>query len=411
MYAPAPLRRQLNRSGLLLLGPAFVAAVAYVDPGNFATNIAAGATYGYLLCWVVVGANLMAVLVQYLAAKASIATGRTLPQLCREHFRRSTSTGLWAQAELVAVATDLAEVVGGAIALNLLFGIPLLLGGVITGAVSFALLIYQSKRGQRPFEAAIIGLLAVVLVGFVVSTIQSHPSGSGVVGGLVPRLDGTQSLVLAAGMLGATVMPHAIWLHGALVTDRHWKSIRSASGKQRVLRATRLDVAVAMALAGAVNLAMVVLAAAALKGSGADSLDAAHVAIGERLGSLPALLFALALLASGFASSSVGTYAGSVILEGFWQRHVPLAFRRLVTLLPALIVLAIGIDPSRALVVSQVVLSFGIPCALWPLVKLTASRRVMGNLVNRWPTTLTACLVATAVTALNLVLIVLTLRG
>jgi manganese transport protein len=411
MYAPAPLKRQLNRSGLLLLGPAFVAAVAYVDPGNFATNIAAGATYGYLLCWVVVGANLMAVLVQYLAAKASIATGRTLPQLCRDHFRRSTSTGLWAQAELVAVATDLAEVVGGAIALSLLFQIPLLLGGVITGAVSFGLLIYQSKRGQRPFEAAIIGLLAVVLVGFVVSTIQSHPSGSGIVGGLVPRLDGTQSLVLAAGMLGATVMPHAIWLHGALVTDRHWKSIRSATGKQRVLRATRVDVAVAMALAGAVNLAMVVVAAAALKGTGADSLDAAHAAIGDRIGSLPALLFALALLASGFASSSVGTYAGSVILEGFWQRHVPLAARRLVTLLPALIILAIGIDPSRALVVSQVVLSFGIPCALWPLVRLTASKRVMGPLVNRWPTTLTACLVATAVTALNVVLIVLTLRG
>jgi manganese transport protein len=410
MYAPAPLRRQLNRSGLLLLGPAFVAAVAYVDPGNFATNIAAGATYGYLLCWVVVGANLMAVLVQYLAAKASIATGRTLPQLCRDHFKRSTATGLWAQAELVAVATDLAEVVGGAIALNLLFQIPLLLGGVITGAVSFALLIYQSKRGQRPFEAAIIGLLSVVLVGFVVSTIQSHPSGSGIVGGLVPRLDGTQSLVLAAGMLGATVMPHAIWLHGALVTDRHWKSIRSATGKQRVLRATRIDVAVAMALAGAVNLAMVVVAAAALKGSGADSLDAAHAAIGDRIGSLPALLFALALLASGFASSSVGTYAGSVILEGFWQRHVPLAARRLVTLLPALIILAIGIDPSRALVVSQVVLSFGIPCALWPLVRLTASKRVMGPLVNRWPTTLTACLVATAVSVLNVVLIVLTLR-
>ena len=310
MYAPAPLRRQLNRSGLLLLGPAFVAAVAYVDPGNFATNIAAGATYGYLLCWVVVGANLMAVLVQYLAAKASIATGLTLPQLCREHFRRTTSTGLWAQAELVAIATDLAEVVGG-----------------------------------------------------------------------------------------------------ALVTDRHWKSIRSAKGKQRVLRATRMDVAVAMALAGAVNLAMVVLAAAALKGTGADSLDAAHGAIGDRLGHTAALLFALALLASGFASSSVGTYAGSVILEGFWKRHVPLAVRRLITLLPALLILAIGIDPSRALVVSQVVLSFGIPCALWPLVRLTASRRVMGELVNRWPTTLTACLVATAVTTLNVVLIVLTLRG
>src|SRR6266542_276704 len=309
MYAPAPLRRQLNRSGLLLLGPAFVAAVAYVDPGNFATNIAAGATYGYLLCWVVVGAILMAVLVQYLAAKASIATGRTLPQLCRDHFRRTTSTGLWAQAELVAVATDLAEVVGGAIALNLLFGVPLLLGGVITGAVSFGLLIYQSKRGQRPFEAAIIGLLAVVLIGFVVSTVKSQPSGAGVVGGLVPRLDGTESLVLAAGMLGATVMPHAIWLHGALVTDRHWKSLDSEKGKSRVLRATRLDVAIAMALAGAVNLAMVVVAAAALGGTGADSLDAAHGAIGDRLGQTPALLFALALLASGFASSSVGTYA------------------------------------------------------------------------------------------------------
>ncbi|HET6741700.1 MAG TPA: Nramp family divalent metal transporter [Kribbella sp.] len=414
MYAPAPLRRQLNRSGLLLLGPAFVAAVAYVDPGNFATNIAAGATYGYLLCWVVVGANLMAVLVQYLAAKASIATGRTLPQLCRDHFKRSTSTGLWAQAEIVALATDLAEVVGGAIALKLLFHLPLLLGGIITGAVSFGLLIYQSKRGQRPFEAAIIGLLAVVLIGFVVSTAKSDPSATGVLGGLVPRLDGTQSLVLAAGMLGATVMPHAIWLHGALVTDRHWKTIRSEHGKSRVLRATRLDVAVAMALAGAVNLAMVVLAAAALKGTGPEnsgSLDAAHTAIGDRIGHLPALLFALALLASGFASSSVGTYAGSVILDGFWQRRVPLAVRRLLTLIPALLVLAIGIDPSRALVISQVVLSFGIPCALWPLVRLTASRRVMGSLVNRRATTLAACLVATAVTALNVVLIVLTVRG
>jgi manganese transport protein len=411
MYAPAPVRRQLNRSGLLLLGPAFVAAVAYVDPGNFATNIAAGASYGYLLCWVVVGANLMAVLVQYLAAKASIATGKTLPQLCREQFRRTTSQALWGQAELVAIATDLAEVVGGAIALNLLFGIPLLAGGLITGAVSFGLLIYQSKRGQRPFEAAIIGLLAVVLIGFVVSTARAEPSAGAVVNGMVPRLDGTESLVLAAGMLGATVMPHAIWLHGALVTDRHGKAIRSAAGRQRVLRATRIDVAVAMALAGAVNLAMVVLAAAALNGTGADSLDAAHRAIGDRLGGLPALLFALALLASGFASSSVGTYAGSVILEGFWQRHVPIVTRRLITLLPAVVVLAIGIDPSRALVVSQVVLSFGIPCVLWPLVRITASRPVMGSLVNRTFTTVLAAIVATAVTALNVVLVVLTLTG
>jgi manganese transport protein len=411
MYAPAALQRRLSRSGVVLLGPAFVAAVAYVDPGNFATNVAAGATYGYLLCWVVVGANLMAVLVQYLAAKASIATGRTLPELCRHHFRRGTSYGLWAQAELVAVATDLAEVVGGAIALNLLFGLPLLTGGVITAVVSFGLLVYQSRRGQRPFELAIVGLLAVVLAGFVVATFESRPSGGGIVHGLVPRLDGTDSLVLAAGMLGATVMPHAIWLHGALVIDRHRGLLRSAEAKPSLLRATRSDVTVAMALAGAVNLAMVVVAAAALTGTGAESLTDAHGAMGDRLGSTAALLFALALLASGFASSSVGTYAGSVILAGFWRRNVPLPVRRLVTLVPALAVLALGIEPSRALVVSQVVLSFGIPCALWPLVRLTASRPVMGELVNRRATTLTACLVAAAVSLLNIVLVVLTVTG
>lgn len=405
MYAPAIPRRTSRRPSLLLIGPAFVAAVAYVDPGNFATNIAAGAGYGYLLCWVVVGANLMAVLVQYLAAKASIATGRSLPELCRDNFRRSTSTGLWAQAELVAVATDLAEVIGGAIALNLLFGTPLLIGGVITGVVSFGLLVYQSKRGQRPFEAAICGMLAVVLVGFVVSTILARPSAGGITDGLVPRLQGTDSLVLAAGMLGATVMPHAIWLHGALVTDRHRSALGSRLGKVAVLKATRLDIGLAMGLAGAVNLAMVVLAAAALTGTGIDSLDAAHAAIGDRLGSAPALLFALALLASGFASSSVGTYAGSVIVDGFWRRRIPLPVRRLATLVPAMVVLAIGLDPSRALVVSQVVLSFGIPCALWPLVRLTASRRVMGEFANRIATTVVAVLVAAAITALNLVLI------
>ena len=411
MYAPAPLQRRLSRSGFVLLGPAFVAAVAYVDPGNFATNIAAGTTYGYLLCWVVVGANLMAVLVQYLAAKASIATGRTLPQLCRDRFSRGTSYGLWAQAELVAIATDLAEVVGGAIALHLLFGLPLLLGGVLTGLVSFGLLVYQSRRGQRSFEAAIVGLLAVVLLGFVVSTIRSQPDGGSVIAGLTPRLEGTESLVLAAGMLGATVMPHAIWLHGALVTDRHGRALRTHEGRHQVLRATRLDVTVAMALAGAVNLAMVVVAAAALSGTGSESLEAAHEAIGGRLGGTAALLFALALLASGFASSSVGTYAGSVILEGFWHRTVPLPVRRLVTLIPALLILAVGIDPSRALVVSQVVLSFGIPCALWPLVRLTASSRVMGDLVNRRVTTTLAVLVAAAISVLNIVLIVLTVRG
>ena len=393
-----------------LLGPAFVAAVAYVDPGNFATNTAAGADYGYLLVWVVIAANVLAMLVQYLSAKLGLATGSSLPEVCREHYRRPVVWGLWLQAELIAIATDLAEVLGGAIALHLLFGLPLLVGALITGVVTVSLLAVQSERGQKRYEHVVIGLLAVVLLGFLYSTVAGGASGSGLVHGLQPRFDGRDSLYLAVGMLGATVMPHVVYLHSALVRDRYGE--RLADGpKRRLLRVVRIDVVVAMALAGAVNLAMLVVAASSLRGQGVESLADAHTALEGALGSTAALLFALALLASGFASSSVGTYAGAVVLAGFLQRQIPLLARRLITLVPAIGVVAVGVDPTRALVLSQVVLSFGIPFALWPLVLLTRRRDVMGGFVNRRRTTAAAVVTATLITALNAVLVAATVSG
>ena len=396
-----------SRRTLALLGPAFVAAVAYVDPGNVATNVTAGARFGYLLLWVVVLANLTAVLVQYLAAKVTIATGRTLPELCNDTYRRPVRVGLVAQAELVAIATDLAEVIGGAIALQLLVGMPLVLGGAITGAVSLVLLMVQQNRGQKRYEHTIVGLLAIVLIGFLWSAIAGTPSLNGVAAGLVPRLEGVDSLVLAAGILGATVMPHAIWLHGALVRDRHGDVSGDPLRRHELVSATKVDIGLAMALAGTVNIAMLVAAAATLQGTGIQSIDGAYEEFGTALGSVSAVLFALALLASGLASSSVGTYAGGVILEGFGGRRIPLIVRRLIALVPALVILALGVDTTQALVLSQVVLSFGIPFALWPLVLLTRDRMLMGDLVNGRTTTMVALLVAGAITALNMVLIVL----
>lgn len=397
------------RRTLRLLGPAFVAAVAYVDPGNVGTNITAGARYGYLLLWVIVLANALAVLVQYLAAKATIATGRTLPELCNDRYGRPVRLGLMVQAEAVAIATDLAEVLGGAIALQLLFGMPLVLGGVVTGTVSMALLAVQQRRSQQRFEHTILLLLSVVLVGFLWSAIVGDPSVSALRSGLVPRLAGVDSVVLAAGMLGATVMPHAIWLHGALVRDRHGDVSRDPAARSEVLSATRIDIVAAMGLAGTVNLGMVVAAAATLQATGAETIQDAHQDFAAVLGPVAALLFALALLASGLASSSVGTYAGAVILEGFGGRRVPLTLRRLIALVPALAILAAGIETTQALVLSQVVLSFGIPFALWPLVRMTGDRELMGGLVNRRLTTVAGVLTAAAITGLNGVLIVLLL--
>ena len=398
----------LVRGPLPLLGPAFVAAIAYIDPGNFATNITAGSRFGYLLVWVVVASNLMAMLIQYLSAKAGIATGRSLPELCRDHFPRPVTRGLWVQAELVAIATDLAEVLGGAIALQLLFDLPLLAGGVITAVVAFGLLGVQT-RGARPFEVTITGMLLVVLLGFLYSLVLGGVDSEALAQGLVPRFDGTDTVLLATGMLGATVMPHVIYLHGALTQNRYVRD--TERDRLGLLRSQRTDVVLAMSLAGVVNLAMLVVAAQVLSNLPVpvDSIEAAHAGLAVELGPTAALLFALALLASGFAASGIGTLSGQVVMQGFIRRRIPLVVRRLVTLAPALLVIAAGVDPTRALVISQVVLSFGIPFALIPLVLLTRRRDVMGALVNSRVVTFVAAAVATVITGLNVTLIALTL--
>ncbi|OMQ16516.1 divalent metal cation transporter [Modestobacter sp. VKM Ac-2676] len=387
-----------------LLGPAFVAAVAYVDPGNFATNFSSGASFGYTLLWVIVAANLMAMLIQSMTAKLGLATGRDLATLCRERFPRPVTWGLWVQAEAVAIATDLAEIVGGAVALNLLFGVPLPIGGLITAVVAFVLLAAQS-RGHRPFERVITGLLLVVGLGFGYTLLGSGVDPAGVAGGMVPSFQGADSVVLAAGILGATVMPHVIYVHSALTPGRYGDTTtagRTPRGRGRLLRAQRLDVLLAMGLAGLVNAAMLVIAAQLFTaGDGAETLEGIHAGLGDQLGSGAALAFALALLASGFASSSVGTHAGQVVMAGFLRRHIPVLTRRLITLAPALAVLVVGGDPTTALVWSQVVLSFGIPFALVPLLWLTSRRDVMGGWVNRRVTTLTGCVVALLIIALN----------
>ena len=399
------------RGAITLLGPAFVACIAYVDPGNFATNIAGGAKYGYLLLWVIVAANLIAMLVQNLSAKVGIATGRNLPELCREHFPRRAAIGLWIQAELVAMATDLAEFVGAAIALNLLFGIPLFPAGLITAVVAFGILGLQS-RGHRRYEIAIIGFLAIILAGFLYDTLRIGFDTGAAARGLIPHFSGSDSILLAAGILGATVMPHVIYLHSALTSDR--VSPRDDAERRTLLRFERIDVTIAMTLAGLVNMAMLVIAASLFGGSGLAHIEDIRVAHGEfsRLaGGGAALAFAMALLASGLASSSVGTYAGQVVMQGFVNRRIPLIARRAITMTPALIVLAVGVNPSRALVLSQVVLSFGIPFALVPLVLLTRRRDVMGPLVNRPITTLVAGVVAAGVIALNVFLLGQTFAG
>lgn len=365
------------------LGPAFIAAVAYIDPGNFATNIAAGAQFGYLLLWVVLTANLMAMLIQTLSAKVGIATGRNLPELCRRHFSRRTSRALWVQAELVAMATDVAEVVGAALGLNLLFGTPLLLAGLIAGAGAFLILALQ-RRGFRRLEAVVAGLVGVVIVAFGFEVTQANPDPGGVLEGLfVPRFEGTESVLLATGILGATVMPHVVYLHSALTQKRVVG--RSTEEKKKILSFERIDIVIAMTLAGLVNMSMVVVAAGLFNTGGLvgiDSIEGAYEGLRVLVSSQSATIFGVALLASGLASTSVGTMAGQVVMQGFVDRSIPLMLRRGVTLAPALVVLAIGLPPTDALIGSQVILSFGIPFALIPLVMITRRRDVMGGLVN-----------------------------
>lgn len=401
----SPLRqvraRGRVRGVVALLGPAFVASVAYVDPGNFATNFAAGAQFGYRLAWVILMANLMAMLVQYLSAKLGVATGLNLPELCRVHLGRRWSRGLWVQAELVAMATDLAEFVGAAIALNLLFGVPLFTAGLITAVVAFVILALE-QRGYRNFELAIVMLLGVVLLGFLYDVLAVGPDLRQAAGGFIPSFHGSDSVLLGVGIIGATVMPHVIYLHSALTQRRI--VCRDDEEKREVLRFQRVDVITAMTLAGLINLSMLFVAAALFNKTGhtgVDSIQAAHTGLGELVGGGAALAFAFALLASGLSSSSVGTYAGQVVMQGFIQRRIPLFVRRAVTMAPSLIVLGLGFSPTSTLVLSQVALSFGIPFALVPMVMLTRRVDIMGAFVNRKVTTWIASAIAAVIIALN----------
>ena len=398
-------------AGWYLLGPAFVAAIAYVDPGNVAANVSAGAQFGYLLLWAILTANLMAGLVQYLSAKLGLVTGRSLPEAIGRQMTRPARLAYWAQAEIVAMATDVAEVIGGAVGLRILFDLPLLLGGVITGMVSLLLLLVRDRRGQLLFERVITGLLLVIAVGFAASFFVATPPPDAVIGGLVPRFHGTESVLLAAAILGATVMPHAVYLHSGLALDRHGHP-EAGQRRRRLLVVTRWDVGLAMLVAGAVNAAMMLVAAINLQGrGGTGSIEGAYAAVHHTLGVTIALLFAIGLLVSGLASSSVGAYAGAVIMQGLLHRSVPLVIRRLVTLCPAVVVLALGLEPTRTLVLSQVVLSFGIPFALFPLVRLTSNRALMGTDTNHRATTTVGWVVAVMISLLNVVLLYLTVTG
>lgn len=392
-----------------LFGAAFVAAVAYVDPGNFATNVAGGAEFGYMLLWTVLAANLMAMLIQFLSAKLGIATGRNLAELCRENFPRRTSQGLWVQAEIIAMATDLAEIVGAAIALNLLFGIPLFTGGLISSAMAFGLLALHNK-GYRRFETAIVGLLGVILIGFLYEAFKIGPDASGVVEGLLPKLAGTDSLLLAVGIIGATVMPHVIYLHSALTQNRI--PPRDDRERHALINFQKIDVGLAMGIAGFINMSMLAISAAVLGGTGIDTIEGAFEGLKELVSPTAGIAFGIALLASGIAASSVGTFAGQVVMQGFINRTIPLFLRRAVTMAPALVILAVGLDPTRALVISQVVLSFGIPFALVPLIMLTARKDVMGKGFENHPaTTVIASVFAAVIIALNLYLLYLTFTG
>lgn len=408
LLTPAP---RAARATLLALGPAFVAAIAYVDPGNVAANLTAGARYGYLLLWVLIVANAIAVLVQYQSAKVGIVTGRSLPELLGERLGDTPRRAYWIQAELVAAATDVAEVLGGAIALYLLFGIPLLAGGVIVGIASMVLLSIQTWRGQRSFELVIIVLLGVIVIGFVSGLLFTGIDAHEAIAGIVPRFQGADSVLLATSMLGATVMPHAIYLHSALARDRHGVSY-DPGRITALLRATRWDVGLALLVAGAVNIAMLLLAASALRGiDGTDSIEGAHTAVVATLGPAVGVIFAIGLLASGLASTSVGTYAGSAIMGGLLKVRVPLLARRIITLIPALVVLGVGFDPTRALILSQVVLSFGIPFALIPLVFLASSKKIMGQFANALWLRIAGWISAGLITVLNVLLIVLVVGG
>jgi len=387
------------------MGPAFVASIAYMDPGNFATNIQGGAQFGYLLVWVVVVSNLMAMLIQSLSAKLGIATGRNLPEMIRERFPKPVTWALWALAEVVAMATDLAEFLGAAVGFNLLFGLPLLAAGILTGLTTFAILALQ-RYGFRPLEAVIAGFVGVIALCYLVETFLGKPDFGAAAASIGhPRFAGSESVLLATGILGATVMPHVIYLHSALMQDRI--VARDARQRRRLFRFEMVDIVIAMGLAGLVNVSMLMMAAAAFWATGrdvtasGDIIYEAYRTLTPLLGGAASVIFAVSLLASGLSSATVGTMAGQVIMQGFIHRQIPIWLRRLVTMIPALVVIALGIDATRTLVISQVVLSFGIPFALIPLVLFTRRRDLMGDLVNHPITSLAATIVVSIIVFLN----------
>src|SRR3954451_329337 len=388
------------------LGPAFIACVAYMDPGNFATNIAGGSKFGFTLVWVIVASNLMAMLIQTLSAKLGIATGRNLPEVCRQRFSRRTSIGLWIQAEFIAMATDLAEFLGAALGIQLLLGIPLFPAAVITGVITLLILGLQ-RYGFRPLEAVITAFVFIIGICYLGELYFAHPPlGTVAKHAVVPEFAGNESVLLAVGIIGATVMPHVIYLHSALTQQRIVP--RNDEEAKALYRYARIDVLIAMVIAGLINVSMLVVAATVFYGSGllnVDSLEGAHRTLEPILGGASSVLFALALTASGLSSSTVGTLSGQVVMQGFVRRRIPLMVRRLVTMIPAFVVIGIGADPSRTLVLSQVVLSFGIPFALIPLVVFTSKREIMGALVNRRLTIAAAAVVAALISGLNVFLL------
>lgn len=410
--APSATRRTRALRVVPLLGPALVAGVAYLDPGNVASNMTAGAQFGYLLVWVVVVGNLVAWLVQYLSAKLGLATGKSLTQILGERIKNKwLRRGFWVQAEIVAMATDLAEVVGGAIAFNLLFGFPLLAGGMVMGLLSLLLLSLRDRSGAKAFERVIIALLLIIAIGFGMGLVVAPPDPSWLLGGLMPRFDGAASVLLAASILGATIMPHAIYAHSALTRDR-FGLVLAGVERGKILKATRVDVTVALVIAGGVNLAILLTAAVSLQGvPGTDTLEGVYAALNNNLGPVIAVLFAVGLLASGLASTSVGAYAGAEIMSGLTDIQIPLLWRRVITLIPAFIILSIGADPTWALIISQVVLSFGIPFALIPLVIFTRDKSILGVDINSGVTTTLAVLASVFVIGLNAVLLWITFAG
>jgi manganese transport protein len=397
---------------LPFLGPAFIAAVAYIDPGNFATNIAGGSKFGYTLVWVIVASNLMAMLIQTLSAKLGIATGRNLPEVCRENFSRRTSLLLWLQAEVIAMATDLAEFLGAALGFHLLFGIALFPAAILTAIASFAILGLQ-RWGFRPLEATIAAMVGVIGLCYVIEMFYANPPLLTVAKhAVLPEFQGKESILLAVGILGATVMPHVIYLHSSLTQSRIVPN--SESEAKRLFRYTRIDVVIAMTIAGLINVAMLVMAASTFFKSGLHnvaSIEGAHKTLAPLLGSASATIFAIALIGSGLSSSAVGTLAGQIVMQGFIKRQIPILVRRLVTMAPAFVAIGIGVDPSRTLVISQVVLSFGIPFALVPLVLFTSRRSLMGVLVNHKATVAASVAVAGLIIALNVFLLGQTLLG